>query len=212
MDTGTVAAMVSTAARASNYAERRYRSLDQRLVHALESRLVLRYVDGLAEPGGRVLDMPCGCGRFTEPLLARGLAVSAGDAKPARLDMLAERVGGDVPRACLRSDDLPYGDDDFDAAVCVRLLQHLHDREERRATLGELARVARRGVVATVYMEAAPHRLVHAARRQKNLSRYDRARLAADLAAAGLRIRRMASPIPLLHAQTVLQLVPADAA
>ena len=204
-----MATTITPATRARRYAERRYRGLDQRLVHALESRLVLRYVDELAGRGEEVLDMPCGYGRFTGPLLRRGLVVSAGDADRARLDLLGELVEGEVPVRCLRSEALPFDDASFDATVCVRLLQHLKDPDQRRRTLAELARVSRRGVVATVYMRSAVHGAVHSARRQARLAHYDRAGLLRDLAAAGLRIRRMARPIPLLHAQTVLQLVPA---
>ena len=40
--------------------------------------------------------------------------------------------------------DLPFGDGDFDAAICLEVLEHL-ERPER--ALAELERVARRGLV-----------------------------------------------------------------
>lgn len=199
--------MLSPDARATDYADKRFRKLDQRVVHALESRLALRYLDELTQAGSSVLDMPAGCGRFIEPLLKRDMAVTAGDCKQARLDVLAARAPGEVTVRHLRGEALPFEDGSFAAGICIRLLQHLHERSERRAVLAELARVTREGVVATVYMHSRAHHLVHSLRRQKRLVRYERAMLESDVAAAGLRVRRMARPIP-LHAQTVLQLVP----
>lgn len=191
------------------YAAQRYRGIDQRIVNALESRLICRYLDDLTQPGDSVLDMPCGYGRFTEVALARGLRVTVGDIKPAMISYLRERLGQDIPGECLRSDALPHPDKSFDVSLCIRLMQHLHDPGQRRKTLCELARMSRRGVILTVYTETTLHRWIHSARRLKRLSRYDEAGLAEDLAASGLRIADAGRPIPFLHAQQVLKLIPA---
>jgi len=57
-----------------DYERRRYRGLDQRVVHARETRLIERHfaaigvAGGLPEGGAAMLDLPCGYGRFS-PLL-----------------------------------------------------------------------------------------------------------------------------------------------
>ncbi|HEX9902326.1 MAG TPA: hypothetical protein VGB72_05645, partial [Acidobacteriota bacterium] len=52
----------------ADYEQRRYRGLDQRLVHSRETRilksLLCRVVAGPLRPN-RVLDAPCGYGRFS---------------------------------------------------------------------------------------------------------------------------------------------------
>ncbi len=177
--------------------------MDQRLVHALESRAVLGYVDDVLPSQGSVLDMPAGCGRFTEPLVRRGFDVTAVDAKQDRLDDLAAHIGGDVEVLCLRGENLPFEDDHFDLSICVRLFQHIRARDQRVAILRQLARVARSGIVATVYMESPLHRFIHALRKHKRLARYNDASLAEEFAEAGLSIQRIARPIP-GHAQAVV--------
>ncbi|MEX1081499.1 MAG: class I SAM-dependent methyltransferase [Halofilum sp. (in: g-proteobacteria)] len=192
---------------AHDYADGRFKNLDQRIVHALESRAAFRYLDQLVGPGGSVLDMPAGCGRFTEPLLQRGLAVTAVDPKQDRLDYLASTASGKVELHCLFGENLPFADDEFDASFCIRLFQHIRDREQRVAILAQLGRVSRRGVVATVYMDSRMHRLIHGMRRLKRLARYNRASLEEEFAAGGLQIQSISRPIP-GHAQTVVQAIP----
>jgi SAM-dependent methyltransferase len=57
-----------------DYERRRYRGIDQRIVHARETRLIrkcfdrIRAAQGLPEGGAAVLDLPCGYGRFTDLL------------------------------------------------------------------------------------------------------------------------------------------------
>ncbi|MBM3311091.1 MAG: hypothetical protein FJY80_06255, partial [Candidatus Aminicenantes bacterium] len=62
-----------------DYERRRYRGLDQRLVHARENRLSRKFLaaidketGGLLAAGGLVLDLPSGYGRFSSLLAAAG--------------------------------------------------------------------------------------------------------------------------------------------
>ena len=56
------------------YEKRRYRGLDQRIVHARETKIIRKMLAEAAKDAAgrdgmrRVLDMPCGYGRFTAML------------------------------------------------------------------------------------------------------------------------------------------------
>jgi SAM-dependent methyltransferase len=68
-----------------DYERRRYRGIDQRIVHARETRLIrkcfdrIRATHGLPEGGAAVLDLPCGYGRFTDLLRAYAGRLVASD-------------------------------------------------------------------------------------------------------------------------------------
>ncbi len=89
-----------------DYEKRRYRGLDQRLVHAREMRLLKKAFSRIdrertAESAGhawgeerRVLDLPCGYGRFTDFLTGLGRTVVNSDLS---LEMV-RRAGGSLGR------------------------------------------------------------------------------------------------------------------
>jgi ubiquinone/menaquinone biosynthesis C-methylase UbiE len=116
--------------------------------HVIE-HLTTRRV-GLAEslmPGGKVLDVGCGTGRFLSALPDRyeafGIDVSAG-----MLDF-ARKKGLEVKQAS--GDDLPFDDGSFDLVVTFAVLHHLIDPNIVRASLREMVRVARPGGAVIVW-------------------------------------------------------------
>ncbi|MEM8767753.1 MAG: class I SAM-dependent methyltransferase [Pseudomonadota bacterium] len=111
-----------------------------------EMYMVQAFLAGLPA-AQRILDVPCGMGRFT------GAIREAGH-RPVNVDLNA----GMLLRAQARYDalpllqgnvmQLPFADGAFDAALCFRLLHHLPDNLIL-ATLTELRRVA--GTVLTTF-------------------------------------------------------------
>jgi tRNA (uracil-5-)-methyltransferase TRM9 len=101
--------------------------------------------DFLADKSGtRALDIGCGNGRHSELLAERvdsviGLDVSAGLLRTARTRMAAN----DWQAHLLQADaaTLPLGAGTVDIGIYVATLHHLPDRETRRESLNELARV-----------------------------------------------------------------------
>ncbi|MGW4817957.1 class I SAM-dependent methyltransferase [Streptomyces sp. NPDC004227] len=84
--------------------------------------------------GAHILELGCGVGRVTRPLLERGFTVTAVDESP---DML-ERVRG-ARTICSPIESLDAGET-FDAVVLASFLVHTGDPEVRRGLLRTCAR------------------------------------------------------------------------
>jgi ubiquinone/menaquinone biosynthesis C-methylase UbiE len=92
-----------------------------------------------------VLDAPCGNGRFSAQLSQERRYVGVDLALP----MLADARARHEACAFLAADlvRLPFVDRAFEAAVCIRFMHLVRERELRVAVLRELARVTSIGVV-----------------------------------------------------------------
>jgi SAM-dependent methyltransferase len=81
-------------------------------------------------PGARVLELGCGLGRFTEPMLERGYHVTALDLSEALVDGLRARFGGSgrLTTVAGPAEDLAsLAPGPFDAVVGFFFLHHLTD-------------------------------------------------------------------------------------
>jgi len=87
----------------------------------------------------RVLDAPCGTGRHTIHLAVAGHDVTGVDASPWMLAQAAAK-NPDLTLVEGTIDALPFPTDEFDAAVCALLFDHLPRID---LAIGELARVVR---------------------------------------------------------------------
>ncbi|KPV39987.1 hypothetical protein AN478_07330 [Thiohalorhabdus denitrificans] len=192
------------------YRERRYKGLDQRIIHGIEARIISGYLDRVCDGDEAILDMPVGYGRFVDDLLQRGDMVVGGDRKAAMLELCRETWGTDLPLARLSADALPFADDSFDVVTCIRLFQHLHGPELRQGVMDEIGRVTRRHAVVTTYLESPLHAAFHRSRGHKRLSRHSLRGLEEQLAHAGLRLVEGRRSLPGLHAQYVMLLERAD--
>lgn len=137
--------------------------------------------------GGSLLDAGCGTGGF--------LAWAAGRGTFTRLcgiDVSAEAIEiarETLPEAELRVaplERLPFEDGEFDVAVSLDVLQHVHETQVD-ASLRELRRVLREGGVLLVRTNGDRR----SRREREDWRAYDAASLAADLRRAGFAVRRM---------------------
>jgi SAM-dependent methyltransferase len=106
--------------------------------------LACRFADAAGVAAGqRVLDVGCGPGALTTVLADRlGVAaVGACDPSPPFLDECRTRVPG-VDARPGRAEQLPYGDDEFDAALAQLVLHFVSDPP---AAAAEMRRVVRPG-------------------------------------------------------------------
>jgi hypothetical protein len=113
------------------------------------------------------------------------------------------------PRACASVHTLPFGDDAFSGALCMRLLQHIATPVERTTILRELARVTN-GPIVVSFFDA--HSLQHVRRRLRPLLGKRRSgRFAVsrhgfrqELADAGLEVVAMQSLLRFVGEQTLV--------
>jgi SAM-dependent methyltransferase len=191
---------------AANYDRRRYADLQGRLNNRTAwraLRLALRQV----EPAGRVLDIPCGTGRFSRQLAEAGFPVVASDISMEMLGMMppaarVRRFQGDIFH-------LPFQDQAFAAVICIRFF-NLVDRVKRVEAVREMARVA--DVVIAGYYHK--YTLKYASRWMKhrlglhkgNNPRLSRAALADEIRQTGLQLVQVIPVAPLLSEEWLVVL------
>ncbi len=115
------------------------------MAHLTRRRVAL--AQELAPRPGRVLDVGCGTGTFLRELPDLYEKVGV-DVSAAMLDVARSR-GLDVRIAS--GGDLPFEDASFDLVTTIGVLHHLIDPDLVRATLREMARVAKPGAALLIW-------------------------------------------------------------
>lgn len=142
----------STPRAAKKYAQRH---LDSQ-THRREVGRIRQGLEGLPA-GSRILDLPCGAGRFLPTFLDLELQVTCADVAPdmvAAARSKAEQSGVDLSNVRFAVADVmntPFGDKEFDAILCNRLFHHFREPETRQRALRELARICRGPIVASFF-------------------------------------------------------------
>src|SRR3970040_1942816 len=101
-------------------------------------------VSRLPRDRGHVLDVATGTGLVAAELLRRGFPVTGLDQSPEMLSAARRRCDDRVPLVEASAEAIPLPDDSFDHVTFTYLLRYVDDPG---ATIGELARVVRRGGV-----------------------------------------------------------------
>ncbi len=136
--------------------------------------------------GATLLDAPVGTGRFFPFYKSRSLIPHGVDVSPDMLEQAreyAKKIGIHVALTECDIRDLPYPDNSFDVALCVRLL-NLIEAPDLGVVLKELARVSRDKVLIGVRYLAPvrelgvePFDLIRRCMRVSGLTRYHLRRL-----------------------------------
>jgi cyclopropane fatty-acyl-phospholipid synthase-like methyltransferase len=120
--------------------------------HEAEMRLIERAFQLV--PPGRVLDVPCGCGRVGFWLARQGFTVTAADLSDAMLDLTREEAARESLNVDVQKQDverLQFPEKNFDSVISFRLFHHFPNREIRARAVAELCRVSRQHVLISYF-------------------------------------------------------------
>jgi len=188
---------------AGRYDDSRYNDWQGRLNNRTVWKKMQQALTGVPK-GGRVLDIPCGTGRFSWHLAAAGFQTVACDISREMLD-LARKAGakGAAAPEFIEGDifQLPFKDGTFDAVVCTRFM-NLVERPVRIKAVRAMSRLAPVLVVSYYH----PYTLKYASRwvrhktglRKKISPRISRAELLDEIKETGLHLRKLIHVAPFL--------------
>jgi SAM-dependent methyltransferase len=189
---------------AERYERRRYGSFVRRLnLRMLERALARALVDVPAN--GLVLDAPCGTGIMGGFLRRSGFRVLGADISRAMLEVAHKRTVADARAVGHVRADIeapPFRAGSIDAVLSSRFMMHLPP-DARPRVMRTMAGVTNGPLVATFCHPYTLKSFVRAIRRMlggsaKRSPRITRRQLADEAAAAGLRLERIVSVMPLL--------------
>lgn len=121
----------------------------------LEIKLLLDLLS--PEKGQRILDIGCGTGISLDPLRDKGLNLTGLDPSPYMLDLALKRLGHQVDFHRGAAEELPFDDNEFDAAFFFTSLEFT-DRPAK--AIEEACRVAKDTVVLCVLNRYAPLNMI----------------------------------------------------
>ncbi len=198
------------------------RSWTRRLSHKRERKLILRAYGKarhLAPLQPRVLDYPCGAGRFSPAFASSAGEFTIADHSPAMIELAKEALGAsgfDLSRLHSVVGDareMPLDEESIDLACCIRLLHHFKEQDDRLRILRGFRRVCRGPLVCTYLSADSPKQWIHQLRcqlerRESRRSTLSAQELATEAQAAGYRLAQTWSLSGWFSGQCVALLTP----
>jgi SAM-dependent methyltransferase len=198
-----------------DYEQKRYRGLDQRVVNSREQRIIRRILKKVIKGkvnGLKVLDVPCGYGRFTQALLTGQNCLIDSDLSFYMVKRAVER-GKDFQEFVLGAvadtkKGLPFKENAFDLLLSMRFFHHVHEGKDREAILHEFCRVSKEWVILSYYRANLIHQLQRkmrhkVKRKQTHISIISSQRFKQEVIAAGFEIIKTYPVIKGIHSQWV---------
>lgn len=195
------------------YERKRYRGIDQRLVHGREGRLLRKILRKIGEGPLLVLDIPCGYGRFSDLLLDKDFSLVSSDLSFYMVKRASEKgrkphfrfLSGIVADA---KQSLPFKKDAFSLLLSMRFFHHIHEKEERESILKEFSRATSGWVILSYYQRNLLHILQRKLRRRIKRSRtrikmIPRREFYKEVEGAGLRVIKISPLFRGIHAHHI---------
>ncbi|MDR0577452.1 MAG: class I SAM-dependent methyltransferase [Candidatus Accumulibacter sp.] len=153
---------------AERYFRKHREGLSRRLSNWRETSIARKALRLAGDPA-RVLDLPCGAGRFWPMLLERpGRVLFAADNSPDMLAVARESLPAGMAHRVRTFQTSAFAidlaDETVDCVFCMRLLHHIGDPKHRLALLREMRRVTRDTLVISLWVDGN-----YKARRRKRL-------------------------------------------
>lgn len=190
---------------ARRYDAERFSSSAGKFFNALEKRHVRRMFNDVPR-SAKVLDMPCGTGRFAEVLLDMGFNVTGVDISEAMLQVAREKLDRFGQAFITKAIDVrelaKQAPKSFDIALCARFLMHF-PLEKQVEFLRAVTALTRRTIVLTQSYSSGYQRLRRRVKRtlfdsQPSSHPIEESELQLLLQQSGLREVRRVRPMPLL--------------
>lgn len=129
----------------------RWRGVDGRKRNARKASAIFLAYDKLQDfysdnTFRNVLDVPCGTGRFSNLLKEKGITTIGLDLSLTMIEE-AKLAHKDEHYLCGDLKKLPFQDNSFDLAMCIRMFHLVSDPELRIQLLSELRRVCKYGAI-----------------------------------------------------------------
>ncbi len=195
------------------YERKRYRGIDQRLVHGREGRLLRKILHEIGEAPLLVLDIPCGYGRFSNILLDKDFSLVSSDLSFHMVKRASEK--GRQPHSRFLSgvvadakQGLPFKKGAFSLLLSMRFFHHIHEKEEREFILKEFSRATSGWVILSYYQKNLLHILQRKFRRRIKRSRtrikmIPRKEFYKEVEGAGLRVVKISPLLRGIHAHHI---------
>ena len=188
---------------AATYEERRFSGALGRLKNWKDQRIVRRAVRRAGHIQ-RVLDVPCGTGRFLQGLTGHVPYLVGADVSRDMIDFSRQHhrvkggIAGRLEYVQCDAKYLPFGSNTFDLVVSGRFLHHLYHfpRAERIQVIRELARVSQKWVVGDFNMQYGLKYYINKARSilkgtQLKSQRMTAAKVFEELTEVGLQVEKV---------------------
>ncbi len=197
-----------------DYERKRYRGIDQRLVDWRERRILGKIFRKTGGGSARLLDLPCGYGRFSRLIVERGFFLVSGDLSFHMVKRAIEKSGQSMPLPGVVADarqGLPFKDGSFHLVLSMRFFHHLHEESERVTILKEFSRISSAWIALSYYQTNWLHSLQRKLRRRIKRSR-TRIRMTArreffkEAGSAGLEVVRSFPLFRGIHSQHIVLL------
>jgi ubiquinone/menaquinone biosynthesis C-methylase UbiE len=133
---------------AESYFDKRFSSGQGKKGNEATRRALARALDEIAGIH-KILDLPCGTGRFTGVFTKRGYLYFGADVSMEMINVLARGASGDgwTPNLVrCDAEHLPFKEDAFDCVAAIRFLNFV-PKGPREKVLAEMRRVSRRWLV-----------------------------------------------------------------
>lgn len=117
---------------------------------SVEFLTTMRYLERYLRPGGRVLEIGAGTGRYSHALARRGFAVDAVELVEHNIRRFRQntRPGESISIVQGNALDLSaFGDGSYDVTLLLGPLYHLYTEADKRRAIGEAIRVTKPGGV-----------------------------------------------------------------
>lgn len=117
---------------------------------AVEFLTTMRYIEKYLKPGGRVIEIGAGTGRYSHALARKGYAVDAVELLGHNIEVFKQNTLPGEPVSVRQGNALElsgFGDDAYDITLLLGPMYHLYTAEDQRRALAESVRVTKPGGV-----------------------------------------------------------------